>query len=457
MIDGYGPLFRQVLQPAWERGLRGRPTLSLLESLRESQWRSARELHELQDDALVKLLTHAYRNVPFYRKRFDQAGIRPESVKSVEDLACLPLLTRDEARSSFRQRSSIAPPLPEIEKTTSGTSGKPLVFGYDRGSEYRRQAAKLRGYAWAHYELGDKSLHYWGNSAGIAAPSRLRRAKIALDHALKREHFVDCAVRSDETHARLVQLLARLQPKVMLCYAQAGAAFARYVLASGSRVPSGISVITAAEKLFPRDREALVGAFGPNVFESYGSREFMLIASECDAHDGLHVSMENLVVEILVRDGSRARPARPGEVGEVVITDLHNYGAPFIRYLNGDLATRLPPGRCACGRGLERLGSIEGRTTDTLRDAEGRAVSGLFFNILFTVLADQVLEFQAVQHRDGSIDLSVVPASDFDRSALDVMRQSSARYLAGVTLRTHVVPELPVGPSGKLQVVKVEH
>jgi phenylacetate-coenzyme A ligase PaaK-like adenylate-forming protein len=456
VIDGYGILFRRVLFPGWERGIRRRPTLEHLASLRRSQWFGADRLRALQSIGFERLLEHAYRNVPFYRKRMDEVGLRPEAIHGIEDLRSLPLLTREEARRSLAERSSTAPPLPEIKKTTSGTSGNPLPFAYDRGSEWFRQAVKLRGYGWAHYELGDQSLHYWGSSAAIVPPPALARAKIRLDHALKREHFVDCAVRSDASLRDLVVKIRQLRPKVLLCYAQAGAALARYVLDTGSELPGGMSVITAAERLFRRDREALTRAFGPDVFESYGSREFMLIASECDAHDGLHVSMENLIVELIVRDGGGLRAAEPGEVGEVVVTDLHNYGAPFIRYLNGDLATRVQSGRCACGRELDRLRSIEGRVSDTLRDAEGRSVSSLFFNVMFTALADKVSEFQVVQRRDGSIDLSVVPARGFDQDTLQIMRRSSAKYLAGVELRTHVVPEIPVEANGKLSMLKVE-
>src|SRR5581483_3500329 len=165
---------------------------------------------------------------------------------------------------------------------------------------------------------------------------------------------------------------------VLLCYTQAGADLARFINDRGLRDWDTIPVICGAERLYPVDREALVQAFGPAVFETYGCREVMLIGSECERHDGLHLSAENLIVEVIV-DG---RPARPGETGEVVITDLHNLGMPFIRYANGDLATAMDDSACACGRSLPRIGSIEGRVTETLRDAEGGRVSGLVFNVM---------------------------------------------------------------------------
>jgi phenylacetate-CoA ligase len=273
---------------------------------------------------------------------------------------------------------------------------------------------------------------------------------------LRREHFVDCTDRSEEALARVVRRLEELHPRVLVCYAQAGAALARYVLESRTAIEPGMSVICAAERLYPADREVMLRAFGPHIFETYGSREFMLIAAECDAHEGLHTSMENLVVELLVRDDKGVRAAAPGEVGEVVITDLHNFGAPFIRYVTGDLAVAMPPARCACGRGLARLASVEGRVTETLRDGSGRPVSGLFFNVLFSVMADRVREFQVVQRRDGSIDLALVAAQAFDDSALERVRDATAKFLPGTLLRTRVVPEIAADPNGKRRVVKVE-
>jgi phenylacetate-CoA ligase len=455
MNDLYGSLFRRVLYPGWESGLRQRPTLEHLQRLERTQWCSLDELNALQERELGKLLTHAFENVAHYRQRYTEAGIAPGDVRRLEDLAKLPLLSRDEATRCFEARKSSAEPRPAIDKATSGTTGVPLCFAYDRGSEYWRQAVKLRGYGWAGYRPGDRSLHYWG-SPPVARPPLMKRAKTTVDRFVRREHYVDCTTRSEERLAQLVKQIRELRPSVIVCYAQAGAALARHVNETNSRDWEDIPVIAAAERLFPADRASLSRAFGPGVFETYGNREVMLIAAECEAHEGLHQSMENLIVELVVRDGERERPARPGELGEVVITDLHNYGAPFIRYVTGDLAVAHEPGRCACGRWLGRLERVEGRTTDTLRDGAGRAVSGLFFNVLFASLAHKVREFQVVQRRDRAIDLRIVPTSSFDDTLLEDLKNHCGTHIPGVELRTEIVSQLTPDRGGKLRVVAVE-
>src|SRR5205085_9123193 len=131
--------------------------------------------------------------------------------------------------------------------------------------------------------------------------------------------------------------------------------------------PRGI--ISSAQTLPDTSRRIIEESFGCKVFDKYGAREFSGIAYECEAHQGHHVVGEGYVVEVL-KDG---RPAAPGEIGEVVVTDLNNYCLPFIRYRIGDLAEQLDPRQaCACGRGLPRLGKIEGRVQSIIIGSKGQ-------------------------------------------------------------------------------------
>jgi phenylacetate-CoA ligase len=451
----YAQVFRRLLHPAWETGLRRRPTLAHWHELERLQWSTRDELEALQVSLLGKLLRHVWAHVPLYRQRMDQAGVGPDAVRTLDDLRRLPILTREQASADPEARRSTAPPLTAIRKTTSGSTGRPLEFGYDLGSEYWRQAVKLRGYAWAGYRPGDLSLHYWG--APARKPARPQQLKMNADRSIRREVYVDCGRRGEAELTAVVETIRKLRPKVLVCYTQAAADLARFVVERGLRDWGTLPVICGAERLFPADREILVQAFGPAVFESYGSREVMLIAMESEAHDGLLVQMENLVVEVIVREpDGRERPAAPGETGEVVITDLHNFGMPFIRYANGDLAVAGKPGTSACGRAHQRLASIEGRVTETLTDAQGARVNGLVFNVMFASVGGAVRQFQAVQHRDRSITLRVVPNEKFDDATRKVVQDVAAKYLPGLPFALETVQEIPTSPGGKRQVVVVE-
>lgn len=453
-MDSYGAVVHRVLYPLWERGVRRRPTLDYLRRLRRTEHASAGELRALQLRKLKILLRHAYQNVPYYRRRMDAIGAGPDDIRGLDDLQMLPLLRRADAQASLDERRSTAGPPPVIEKTTGGTTGEPLTIRYDLDSEHWRQALKLRAFGWAGYRVGDPVVHYWGlpsKGHGLA-----ERTKIALDRGLKRETWIDCTPRGEEHLRQAVRTIARARPTTIFCYAQAGADLARYINRNGLRDWGTIAVVCGAERVIPSDRAALVEAFGPAVFETYGCREVMLIATECERHDGLHIMVENLVVEVLVAEGDRLRAALPGETGEVAITDLHNHGAPFIRYANGDLATYLGDERCSCGRAHPRLAAVEGRSTETLRAADGGRVGGMVFNLAFSPLADKVRQFQAVQHPDDSITIKIVPAPGFADRDVRHLEASCRKYLPGLEIHPQLVDDIPLTRSGKRRVVVVE-
>jgi phenylacetate-CoA ligase len=455
MADLYARVFREFVYPLYEERLRKRPTLRHLAMLEKTQWRPWEELKAQADADLRRVVAHAYAHVPYYRRRFDAAGVHPDQIRRAEDLPKLPMMTRDDARETLEERASSVPPLPVIRKTTGGTTGQPLLFGYDLASEYWRQAVKLRGYGWAGYRIGEPTLHYWGAPTRPLPPVKTR-AKVWVDRRLKREHYVNCTLRSEQDMQRVCEQIAREQPRAILCYTQAGADLARFVLERDLRRWETIPVLCCAEKLFPADREKLVQAFGPEVFETYGCREVMLIGTECEAHDGLHLSAENLVVEVVVRENGRERPAEPGESGEIVITDLHNYGMPFIRYANGDVAVAGPRESCRCGRTLPRIAGVDGRSAETVRDAQGNRVGGLVFNLIFSVLAQTVKQFQAVQHRDGSITLKLIPTKHFTPTNRAHVEANLEKYLPGTKVDIVLVDDIPPSKSGKRQVVVVE-
>jgi phenylacetate-CoA ligase len=454
-MDLYGPLLARALFPAFEAA-RGRPTVPLLRFLKSTERWSLEALRDLQVGMLRRLVRHAYQHTAYYREVMDERGLRPEDIDSIDAIARFPLLDRDVLRATLDTRLAGAGPRVAITKSTSGTTGEPVVVKYNVESRHWRDATRWRGYGWAGYEIGNRAMHYWG--AGPAAPGWFKRQKVALDHLLKRDLYVDCTPRGDEALMSAVKQLRKFKPNVIVAYSAGAAALARYVNDHELRTWQDVPVLVGAERLWPQDRLAIEEAFGP-AFETYGCREVMLIASECDAHAGMHTSMETMLVELIVRqpDGS-TRPARPGEAGEVVLTDLHNLACPMIRYVNGDMAVAHEDGRCACGRALSRIGPIEGRTTETLRDGRGNAVGGLVFNILFGVMDQVAKKFQVVQKLDGSVVMRVVPTAgprlpDANHRAIHAFAD---KYLPGAPFAIEYVDDIPLTAAGKRKVVVVE-
>ncbi len=453
--DLYGPVLANALFPAFE-ALRGRPTVPLLRYLLGTERWSLHELRDLQLGFARRLVRHAYLHTPHYRAVMDQRGIDPR-LGSLDDLAAFPLLDRPTVIATMDARIADAPPFVAITKGTSGTSGTPVKVKYNVESRHWRDATRWRGYGWGGYRIGMRAMHFWGFPPAIY--TRAERAKIAIDRAFKRDLYVDCTFRSDEALLAAVKKIESFRPDVIVAYAAGGAALARFIVDRKLRTwKRPIPIVLGAERVWPRDREFMEQAFGP-VFESYGCREVMLLASECEAHAGMHESMENLYIELIVRtpDGG-VRAAKPGETGEVVVTDLHNLACPMIRYVNGDVAVAREPDPCPCGRGLARLGPIEGRVTETLRDGNGNAVGGLVFNILIGTMEHVVRQFQVVQRVDRSILMRIIPlvGSTIPEQAIAGIKEFGAKYLPGAPLTIEYVDAIPLTRAGKRTVVIVE-
>jgi phenylacetate-CoA ligase len=339
-MDLYGPLLEKVLFPAFET-VRGRPTVPLLQFLRGSERWSADALRDLQAGLLRRLIRHAASHTTHYRKLLADRGLVPEDFATPDDLHHLPVVDVVDV---------------DVDRELSRK--------YSAESRHWRDATRWRGYGWAGYRIGMRALHYRGEPQ--PSGGWLRRGKQAFARAVKRDLRIDCTVRSERVLADTVRRMREFRPQVIVADAAGVAALARHVNDNGLRTWADIPVIVGVERLWPHDRNQIHQAFGP-AFETYGCREVTMIAAECEAHDGMHTAMENLIVEVIVREpAGSVRAAEPGEIGEVAITDLHNLACPRIRYLTGDVAVARAESRCACGRGLVSIGSIDGRVTETL-------------------------------------------------------------------------------------------
>ncbi|HEX4339255.1 MAG TPA: hypothetical protein VH062_25280 [Polyangiaceae bacterium] len=445
----YASFYGAFLSPVWERVIRRRETLTYLAELEQSQWLAPEELAKLELESLRALLTYAGRNVPYYREVFAAARFDPRGLTSRAELALLPLLTKELIRERYADLVDPAHRGKNLKKGTSGSTGTPLKFEYSTDSEFWRQAVKLRGYGWAGHRPGMKTFYYWAAVSG--APPGL---KIRVDRALRREAFFD-SMRQDEASRRAaLEAFRRMRPDIVICYTQSCAQFARWILDRNLRDWDDVRVICGAEGVLPGDRAVLAKAFGPDVFETYGSRETMLIAAECEAHTGMHLSEENLHVELLRGN----EPVRVGEAGDVVITDLHNFGMPMIRYVNGDVAIFAPEERCTCGRGLRKLERVDGRRADTMRDRDGNVVPGIVFHVLFSDARKEIVsQFQAIQGEDGAVRLKVVRGRDFSEDAFQAVTRRFADYLRGLPFSVEFHDSIePHYKSGKLKTIVVE-
>lgn len=404
------------------------------EALHKTQWLSPQDVRDLQDEKLRRLVRHAYRNVPYYRGKMQEAKLRPEDVNGRDDLHKLPFLTKDLVREHlyFDIMSGNHDKNEVLRIATSGSTGEPFVCFADRSQLEFRWAATLRSQEWTGYRLGDPTVRLWHQTIGM---SRSQAAREYADAFLSNRTFVPIFEMSDERLEAMIKLIADRRPVLIDGYAEAFDFLAQYIKARGGLDFAPKALMSSAQTLPAASREIIEKAFGCRVFDKYGSREFSGIAYECDAHRGHHVVAEGYVVELLV-DG---RPARPGETGEVVITDLNNYCMPFIRYRIGDLAVATDDAPCTCGRGLPRIGDIQGRVQSIIQGTDGRYVPGTFFAHSMKEFDYAFRRFQIVQDEPGAIRFLFVKGGRYSDEALEEVKAVFRRYL-GDKLRIDVEP-----------------
>jgi len=447
MSDFYERLFRRVLFPLYETRLCGRKTLAYLDEYERNQWLAPDAIAAMRWNKLKALLDHCYREVPYYRRTWDALGLTPDRILTPADFARLPPLTKSDIRanrddlvaSSFRE--SI------LYKTTGGSTGEPLRFGFSRESHERRSAVMWRGYGWVGARMGRRTLYLWGGAVGN--PPHHQLLKDRFYHAAFGRRVVDSFPMSESNMADYADAIDAYRPEIVVAYVGPLVRLAEWLIATGRRVHRPAAILGAAEALLESQRATLEQAFGAPAYNTYGCREFMLIAAECEQRSGLHVNADHLLVETPGGDAATGVP------GDVVITDLHNRAMPFIRYMNGDLATPSSQA-CSCGRGLPLLQRVDGRKLDAIRTRAGQILPGEFFPHMFKDVLGLV-RFQVVQRTLDTLDISLVRGDGFEAGGLDYARAEIRKVLGeALDLRFHFVDALHTGANGKFRVTVSE-
>jgi len=436
----YPRLLESVLLPAYDR-VRSREYTRRRRQLARSQWWSAERIRAFQWNETRKLLAHVFASVPYLKDKYGRAGITLADIKTWDDFRRLPPLTRDEVNSHGKELCSTTYQGPLLPHATGGSSGTPTRFFRTYESYDWRTAAKDRVYEWSGWRLGERSAYLWG--APVGQVPRRTLWKTHLFESVQRQRIFNTFSQNDALWSRIHAELRAFRPVLIVGYVSSLEQFAAYLRRRGRTLAGVRCVIAAAEPLFAPTRALIEGAFQAPIYNTYGSREFMSIAGECAERNGLHVNAENLLVE--TADASSEVPS------EILVTDLHNYGMPFVRYATGDLGT-LSDAPCACGRALPRLRSIDGRILDSIRTVDGRTVPGEFFPHLLKDVPE-LAEYRVEQKTPEHLVIYAVLAAALSDRSQSLLKTEIGKVL-GTAMRWEIepVPSIPMLPSGKRRV-----
>jgi phenylacetate-CoA ligase len=364
--------------------------------LEKIQHKSLDELQSRQNNLLKEMLLYAYENVPFYQELFKKEGILPSDIKDKDHLKAIPFLSKDILNRNLEKLvSKRAVPNMLNLVSTGGTTGTPIRFYRDQRSEWKIDGNNWRFWRYCGYEPGMSIATLWGNENDLLGSVNLYgQLKAVMDNEVMLNFY-------DLSELRLrnyVDIIKRRKPKIWKGFSSAVYAFMRYLKKNKTDIPLPKAVIITSDKIEDMQRQELDDFFDRAVFNEYGCREFSIMGFECEAHNGIHVGLENIVIEIM-------SPSDQQGHGEVVVTSLTNWSMPFIRYKLGD-ASRFMDGACACGRSLPRLQSISGRIADFVVTKSGTLIYGDFFAHLFYGTKG-IEHYQIVQKKVGHITIYI--------------------------------------------------
>ena len=427
-----------------ERLLRSGQTHRFLAELEQTQWWDAPRLEAYRLEKMRKLLVHAGKSVPYYRRLFRELGFEPSRITALSDVSVLPVLTLEMIKAlgdellpdnTDRQSGYIA--------SSSGSTGNYLECVRDAEYYAWEQAFLLRYMRWHGTKLRWRQAMFY---------------RAVMEHPVEsdghppyeryRNRLILSQFHTDEKSLRFyLALLGDFQPEHVLIFPTTLLVLTRTMRELNIDPPFRPGFfICYSENLYEQHRREAEEFWGCPVFNRYGHSEGCVSAAECE-RQRLHVSTELGYVELLGPDGQQVLP---GESGRIIATGFHTQAMPLIRYDTRDYAT-MSAEACPCGRTLPVFTSVDGRADDLVRAKDGKVVASLRSVFART---KGIRLTQIVQEHEGEIIIRIVPDRDYDASVQDVIRANLLHDVGDVfDLRFELVDDVERTPSGKVRLV----
>lgn len=424
----------------------GATLAALTRQLDQSQWLPAEAIVEGQYRQLARTAAHAASHSTYFRRRIEDAGLRPQDLCTREDLRRLPVMRRRDVQSAGETLFCAQVPrthAPVAQARTSGSSGEPVTIKRTAVSQLMWMAMTMREHLWQRRDFRGRLAVIRANLPG----EKLDRADwgppASLLFATGTSH--GCAITTDL--ARQIDWLMAIDPDYLLIYPTNLAALLDLFEQRGQRLARLRQIRTMGETLIPEVRAAAQRVLGAGIADTYSSEEVGVIALQCPASGLYHTMAESLIVEVL---GEQDQPCGPGEVGRVVVTDLHNFATPLIRYEIGDYGEATDA--CPCGRGLPALRRISGRSRNMVRLPDGRTFWPLVGFARYRDIAP-VRQYQLVQRDLDTIEVRVVMDSPLTAEQEQKLRDLIRKSLGfPFNLQfTCFTGQIPRGPGGKFE------
>lgn len=370
------------------------------------------ELRKLQTERLRKLVSYVYERIPFYRDSFDKAGVKPEDVKSLDDLTKLPFTTKQDMRNAY-PFDMFAVPREEVRRIhcSSGTTGTATVVGYTEND--------LKNWGECFGRFIQSAGCGKGSVVQVAYGYGLFTGGLGAHQGAEAVGAIALPMSSGNTK-RQVQLMHDFGTDVLCCTPSYALLIADTAIEEGYNPAEDFKIhagILGAEPCSEGMRKEIERKLGIRVHDIYGLSEVMGpgVACECECQNGLHVCEDQFIIEIV--DPQTLEPVPDGQWGEVVFTTLVKECSPLVRYRTRDIS-RILTGTCECGRTFRRMDRIAGRTDDMMI-LRGVNVFPSQIEEVITSFPEITAHYQIVLTRRGPLDhvelqVETVPEFPFD-------------------------------------------
>lgn len=411
------------------------------------------EYFKSRDECIRKTLAihiHAFRTCQYYKELWESVGYNPEITTNNGPIPEIPLLTKDIIEIQKTRMISSLYKLEDLEKSfTGGTSGNPTSFYRNRECTIEREGRLLGTLELCGYGASDRCGLIWGAHQDLSGSNENQGIKARIRKFILGKEKLCCTVLTPEMLREYYDRLRRFQPDVLYGYPNAICEFAGYIQGEKLEPITVGKIYCTAERLSAATRKKLEEVFSGEVFNLYNTREHGCIGFECRKHNGFHIDIGNVHVEIL-EDG---KPVPAGQPGQIVVTDLLNYAMPFIRSRIGDRGV-LSPEPCDCGINLPLLASLEGRESDVLLMPDGSKVAGLMMLDMFEDMST-IKNIQIIQESLHEIMINLETTEEMTEKFTGYVKSQAMKFIGeNINIVVNKVDQIPKNPiSGKTREV----
>ena len=412
-------------------------------TIQRVQWKRPREIERIQEDKLARLIRHAWDKVPYYRELMAGAGLKPEDIRSRDDLRTVPVTTKRTLQDiALNDKISNGTDISRCRVSyTSGTTGTPLKIYAAAGDATRMNLS------WGRAYIANGLKPWYKIAAFLGQPETVRRKPWYEHFRIWQRHEISAWKDPHDW----IKDIRQYKPDVLVGYVMTLKLLAEAIQAEGVHDIRPKLIFHSSALLDDSSRKFLKSVFQAPVIDFYGADEAGCIAWECPRCSSYHINSDLVLVETQ-KSGTAAQP---GEAGEILITNLQSYAMPFIRYALGDVGV-LSPETPLCGRGLPLMEKIQGRTDDFIILANGRKISPHPIYHCFDPVPG-IQRWRIVQKDVRHLVAEVQPGPSFSPETMPLAMESLRRLFKGdIEIAIRTVASIEISPRSKFRAVQSE-